>query len=378
MNQLAPRKVRNSNIELLRIISMLFIILNHYALRGGFTFESPMQFNSILVYWFHLAGKIAVNVFILISGYFLCTSKGANPKKVVRLLMQVLFYCCILIIAGWIIGTVGKKQTIRLLFAVPYNYFSFVTYYMIMYMLSPWVNKLLASITDKSLLILWGIMTTIWVVIPTLFNSVFYVFFDMNMTFGSTYGPFWFLYMYLTAAVIRRREDHLGHEPKKYLLTAGGLIVFIMLAEVLLIFLSSKGVVAKGRIEYFREYNTFFNVLCAVCAFMGFKNLKMENRAWINKLASTSFGVFLIHANFSINKFLWITIFHTPDVQNSPFLFLHAIFVAIAVYALGSAVDLLRQKYIEPPVMKKLDAPIDRTVEKVDAWIDKVMQKNAE
>ena len=84
----ALKKARNSNIELLRIIAMLVIVGCHFATHGGFDFNS--QSVTLPRLWWNvleMGGNFGVDVFVLISGYFLIENKKLSvaPKKVLRL-----------------------------------------------------------------------------------------------------------------------------------------------------------------------------------------------------------------------------------------------------------------------------------------------------
>ena len=60
---------RQSNIELLRIIAMIFIIAHHFAVHGGFNFSTDIiTVNSLWIQFIKIGGKIGVNIFVLISG----------------------------------------------------------------------------------------------------------------------------------------------------------------------------------------------------------------------------------------------------------------------------------------------------------------------
>lgn len=68
-------KERNSNFELLRIISMLLIIAHHFVVNSGVMAEFDFRninSNMLFLQLFGMWGKTAINIFILISGYFLC------------------------------------------------------------------------------------------------------------------------------------------------------------------------------------------------------------------------------------------------------------------------------------------------------------------
>lgn len=76
-----PGKVRDSNIELYRIITMLFIIAHHYVVNSGLiSADGPIysdisSWRSIFLLLFGAWGKTGINCFVLITGYYMCKSK---------------------------------------------------------------------------------------------------------------------------------------------------------------------------------------------------------------------------------------------------------------------------------------------------------------
>ena len=66
-------KVRRSNFELLRIVSMLLVLLAHYVpTRGGVTKDALLNdtFATLCTLELHSLSIVCVNCFVLISGYF--------------------------------------------------------------------------------------------------------------------------------------------------------------------------------------------------------------------------------------------------------------------------------------------------------------------
>ena len=60
-------KKRNSSLELLRILAMLFIVISHYSVHGGFNLNSiNLLFNKVFLQVSTL-GNLGVNIFVLIS-----------------------------------------------------------------------------------------------------------------------------------------------------------------------------------------------------------------------------------------------------------------------------------------------------------------------
>ena len=83
-------KERFSNIELLRIFAMLLIIAFHYAFKGGFVYES-LSVNKMIINVLTMFGELGVNLFVLISGYFMINGTF-RWKKVISICLQVYFY----------------------------------------------------------------------------------------------------------------------------------------------------------------------------------------------------------------------------------------------------------------------------------------------
>lgn len=61
---------RKSNMELLRVFSILMIIIFHCAYKSGFNFSLGFSVNQFLIKSFWMLGELEVNLFMLISGYF--------------------------------------------------------------------------------------------------------------------------------------------------------------------------------------------------------------------------------------------------------------------------------------------------------------------
>ena len=85
---------RESNIELFRIISMLLIVAHHYVMNSGISelmLDNQLAFKLIFFYLSGAWGKTAINCFVMITGYFMCTSR-ITLKKFIKLIFQIEFY----------------------------------------------------------------------------------------------------------------------------------------------------------------------------------------------------------------------------------------------------------------------------------------------
>lgn len=91
-------KIRNSSVELFRIISMLIIIAHHYVVNSGLleviNESNHLEENDIFLLLFGWGGKTGINCFILVTGYYMCTSK-ITLKKYIKLLSERYFYAIV-------------------------------------------------------------------------------------------------------------------------------------------------------------------------------------------------------------------------------------------------------------------------------------------
>ena len=84
-------QVRNSSIELLRIIAMVMIVFHHFACHGGFSFGTSVTATHFWYNFIVMGGKLGVDIFVLISGYYLITNNKTlfNINKTVKFVGQV-------------------------------------------------------------------------------------------------------------------------------------------------------------------------------------------------------------------------------------------------------------------------------------------------
>ena len=88
---------RKSNIELLRIIMMFSIVAHHYVINSGLMdafdtgIASKASLNYVFLSLWGMWGKTGINVFILISGYFMCTS-SLTIRRYCKILLEWALY----------------------------------------------------------------------------------------------------------------------------------------------------------------------------------------------------------------------------------------------------------------------------------------------
>ena len=133
---------RQSNLELLRIISIIMIIMHHYALYSGFTWKNEITANALIINFFLMFGKLGALVFVIISGYFYDKTKF-KIKKLITLLVQV----WIISIIGLIIGVITDSEKLNIIniiksiFPVSFSVYWFASCYILLYIFIPFLKK---------------------------------------------------------------------------------------------------------------------------------------------------------------------------------------------------------------------------------------------
>ena len=145
---------RNSSLELLRIISMIMIVFHHFAIHGGFEWDAPSL--SIPYFWYNFiigGGKVGVDVFVLISGYFLVNKEGSlfDFKRILKFWGQVFFYSIAFYIIFRLMGMndMGIKSFIKVFFPITCSHWWFASTYFVLFLIHPFLNKLLHYLDKK-------------------------------------------------------------------------------------------------------------------------------------------------------------------------------------------------------------------------------------
>lgn len=331
--------IKQGNFELLRIFSMILIILHHYSIHGGLFSNSSTISSQLIANLLIIGGKVGVNLFVLISGYFLIESKF-KIQKVLKLLFQIVFYTILLFIGIYFITGNFYLGNISILFKpISLNLYWFITAYLEMYILSPFIRKALENVSKaqyQSLLILFGIFLS---VIPTFFNG-------SNLVWGN---GIWFVYVFAIGGYIKKYEITLFNKKGNCIILS---ILLYLITYILLIICKYSKI----------HHNTFLNMnsinifLVSICIFCSFKHLTIKPNKLLLLLSQSSFAVYLLHDNEYFRYNIW-NILKTSNFIDKPILtlILHIILSTIILYLLAVIIETIRRKLIEEPIFKTLE-----------------------
>ena len=356
------KKVRNSNIELIRIISMLFIVVSHYTVHNGVDNTTlSLGINRFLLEITTL-GNIGVILFVLISGYYLIDQKKFSLKKIVKLYLQVVFYSLgiygLLIFLGH--QEFSKSLLIKNIFPIIFEQYWFVTAYVSLYLLSPFINKFLNSLRREEHLIFNVISLILFSVIPTLTN---------HFMFGRELAQFIIFYS-LGAYFKKYNNTILSNKKKAFYVFFVSLIVLLISVIVIDFIGESLPFISDNNVHLFNRYS-IVSILFAVSLFNLFINKKEWSNNIINSVASCSFGVYLIHDNNMIREIIWSKIFNNQFYVDSNWLIIHMIVTVILVYLVCSLMEFVRINTVE----KLTNILFNKNIDEIQNLIEKKVKK---
>ena len=249
-------------------------------------------------------------------------------------------------------GVFPDLKTIFLsFFSVTFNRYWFISAYILIYILSPYINKFLKSISKvehKKILI---ITIIIWSIIPTIFG----IFNDNTETFLYFNRFIWMIVLYMLGAYIRLYSINFfnKHTNKKAIIISLCSFSFMVLGIILIfkfkdVFLK----IGTKELAYFWQPNTIPMLMLSVSIFELFLNLKIKNNKVINVLASTTLGIYMLHDG-PLRFTLWQKIFKSLNCLNSKYAIIYIIFHTFIIFAVGVVIDLIRQ-LIEKIIVDKM------------------------
>lgn len=325
------KKERNSSIELLRIIAMLMIIGHHLAWHCVFDYSSAPALNRFWVLFLREGGKAGVDIFYLISGYFLVRQKGWRVKSLLKLWVEmsgiVLIYSFIGLSTGQIELSLSSIFLIALkaLFPLGFNAWWFASVYIVLCLISPYLNVVLSRLSKKEYQVMLGIFLTIWSVIPTFLPFKYEL---SNVLWACTvYSVGGYIRLHMVKGSIS--------EPGRLLLlsTFSYFLNFTLVA--IMSRLSEYFPYLESRASVFYDEYSLFILLSSILMFLFFLNWSMGYSKLVNTIAGTTFGIYLLHDNVIIRPLLWGNPFWNIAINSSWFILQSAAAILIIFIIAG-------------------------------------------
>lgn len=365
---LDTKKPRSSNLELYRIICMLMIVAHHYVVNSGLCASNgPMMSNllsanSIYLALFGAWGKVGINCFMLITGYFMCTSQ-ITLRKFLKLIGQIYLYKLLLFPLLLVCGyeSFSLTRLVKVLSPVWGFNSNFTSCFLVFWLTIPFWNILVHNMSKRQhelLLILLLLCYTLLGSVPR-----------FNITFNYIS---WFGIIYLIASYIRLYSALL-FERKGFWAWMTVISLVLSLASIVAMQWLFAPDVLNHSYFFVRDSNKLFAVVFAVCSFLWFKNMDIKYSKVINAFGAGTFGVLLIHANSgAMRTWLWKDFVDCVGHYSLPLgnLILYSVGVVLAIFVICNLIDQLRINTLEKWFFKWYD---NKYADKAEAFVSRII-----
>ena len=346
---------RERNFEVMRTLAMFFIVIYHCLTHGvggeyGFSVARPvtvmnLAFSDLLLVFC----SISVNLYVMVSGYFLA-DLDFKLSRIVRTWLNTCFYSCtitLLIMALSVVpfSVVGLGKS---LFPISTDAYWFVTQYIGLLILSPFLALLVRQLTYRQYVcFLIGGAFLCLSIIPD---------FPLAKRFHVAHGnSLWsFAYLFMIAGFIRH------HLHKISMIRLWGLMALVVLLTLMCELYS--GFHGNQVCLYWFDYNGIPFVL-SVQMFVLVKQMKIAQSTFWNMLvqaAPYTFGVYLIHDHLMVREWLWNTLSLPSQCEYWYYPFA-IIGLCVLIFIASVLIDAVRKRLFS--IFK-----IDNYVVKIDQW----------
>lgn len=330
---------RNSNIECLRIISMMMIVIGHYV--GQNSVETwNVSLNDVILFLLSSGSRIAVNVFLIIGVYFMLDTKF-KAERITSIYGQTIFYTYSLTIVSLFFNEsqISVKAFLRGIIPFWGRALWFVSAYITLMFFAPYLNQIIHSCNKKKLRIL--------VILCILFVS--FVSTLPNEQSGYLCDSIWFLIVYIIIGYLKKYKAFEKENKIILLLVGSGLyICLVMLSYATAVCNSNKFITIFGMLsrQYLADIRTIPNFAIALCVFLFFIKCKEKHNDIIIKLAKTAFPTYVFHQVPAFYPILWKYVYCGENWRGRH-LFIWTIFVFITLFIIVSIIETFREKCLE-------------------------------
>lgn len=373
-------KDRDSTFEVLRIIAMLGIIFDHLSVHGLPVFNPP--YTDVGQYLLHLIpfdifGNIGNFIFIFISGWFL-TGKSFSWKKLGTLWLQI--YSTSVIITALVyffklqivnyadIGrlmiegfdatarTITKKSFIISLLPFYYSSNWYGSAYTLFFILLPLIDKLVVNLSRRE----HKYYTFLLIILAQ--TKLF-----RGETVFNISNVIIFIAGYFLIKYVKLYEPDFLKNKKRNALIAGSLLIVHWLYKLACCFIFYRAELSNKYLPLFisripDHIACFIPMIIGLMIFLNMKDIKIPQNKIVNLIASTTFGIYLIHENPLIN-YWWCHKVLKLSEHIGFFEFTGCVVIAVCfTFIVCSILELIRKTLIENPLLYLMNKVISKKV----------------
>lgn len=333
---------RQSNIELLRIVATLMILLVHFSgwfptffgVESFWTGNTAMDVTRSML---NAISCIGVPLFVLISGYFSIRPKVHSLLNLFTCL--AFFYLGTYLLNCWITGDAvfQHHRVLRSLMVFSHENW-FIQCYLFLMLLSPILNAFVEKVSEKALLVYILVFVACAFYFGCVHNSTYFY-------FNGGYSVTTFIMVYLIGRYVRLYGE------KRLEQVASWKIASVWLGCTALICVWK--LFMPGYAIYV-SYCSPIQLLSAVSLFLLFARMSFQNKL-VNWIGASCLAAYILHTNAPIMGWMIKSDERLLCANNAGLYLLGAVGICVGVFVVAILFDKVRV-WMCKPVIEKVDS----------------------
>lgn len=330
------KKVRQSNLELLRILCIIAIIGDHFTGQNALVSFAGVPEACFYILVTSLS-RVGCSVFVILSAWF-STDLSFRSKKVIHVWLTVAMFSLPFMFWQLTRPIFSEKAMQILVYPLEESPLWFASYYLVLMCLVPVLNLLLREGSRRLTEFILFFFGAAMVLYPTVTSELGF--------FAHDIWPMIFLYL-LTGYWKKYRPVPSLSKARTWFLISW---LAVCAGRVMGVFLpvgTGSAMLQKYMETYRARMQTLPNLVTAYSLFFLFYNLKTKPSRVINRLAGLSLGVYCFHQLPGLYPILWDKILRAPfhaENLNGVYRMAYTLAGIFVTWILGSAAEFVRAK----------------------------------
>ena len=348
---------RNYSIDFLKFICMYGIIILHLTGQGGLISFSNNLFSESIYRVINNVFLVSVNVFCIITGY-LYVDKKTNNKNIVSYIIMTLFYSLLITSIFYSFNLYNVRSNgllyfINSIFPSMIGRYWFITCYILLFFLIPYINKFIKVIKKNDYIKLLFVLFILFCIV-----SDFFAFDYFRLSWG--YSPFWLIYLYLIGAFIKKYGFNISKKE-----TLIWYFVSMILNVAIMLLIKNYKTSYSVFYDFANRYTSPLLVISSILLFNIFINIQMKNNIFC-KLGKYSLAVIIIHGH----RLIYDKVIFNSMIYIKPYnIILELLFlfgIAFLIYIFCSIIEIIRKQLFR---IFKIDKLIEIIGSKLDNYL---------
>ena len=297
--------MRDSGIELLKVIAILLIVINHVVQTLGS--ENPLigysdyildlscatkEMQLVILMIMRHFGTLGNNIFFICSAWFLLDRKTVSVRKITEIMMDVWVISVILLAAVQIFMGVSVPLIVKSLLPTTFANNWYLTCYILFYAVHTSLNKIILGMTQKQLLKAASVLAFLYIGCDFVKGGLFFP--SSLILWGTLYFVIAYIKFYC-------KETFRSNKVQLILLTIGflGMVAMVFLTNALGL---KTPIFYDKTLKWVVNCNPFL-ILMALSAFGLAKNFHFKSKL-INNISKLSLLVYIIHENILVRAYI--------------------------------------------------------------------------